>query len=123
MGVVYYGNYATYYEIGRVECIRSLGFSYRSLEEEGIIMPVTENWSKFIRPATYDDMLVVTTQIKAYNGTRIRFEYEIHNQDNVLLNIGYTKLAFLDAKTYRPVKIPDSLDSKIAGYFEETEKK
>ncbi|HRU61004.1 MAG TPA: thioesterase family protein, partial [Bacteroidia bacterium] len=73
MGYVYYGNYATYYEVGRVEALRSLGFSYRSLEDSGVLLPVSDFSVRYRKPAYYDDLLVLTTYITALAGVRLHF--------------------------------------------------
>ena len=104
MGFVYYGNYATYLEVARVETFRHLGFSYREMEEEGILMPVLEYKTKFIRPATYDDLLTIKVKIKEKSELRIRFEYEIYNESNTLLNICETTLVFISKETGKPAK-------------------
>ncbi|PWJ44964.1 acyl-CoA thioesterase [Sediminitomix flava] len=119
MGVVYYGNYATFYETGRTESFRHLGLSYKSMEEEGIMLPVLENWSKFIKPAKYDDLLTVKTMLKEMPNSRIRFDYEIFNEKGDLLNIGYTILVFLDSKSFRPMRMPESIKSLLDPYFQE----
>src|SRR5210317_1101777 len=98
MGYVYYGNYATYYEVARVETLRNLGFSYKLLEEDGIIMPVTENKSKFIRPAKYDDLLTIKVIVDELPRKRITFKYEIYNEKEKLINLGETMLAFVNMK-------------------------
>ena len=116
MGLVYYGNYATFYEVGRVEAIRSLGFSYKEIEDMGVIMPVIENWSKFIRPAVYDDLLTIQTAIKEIQGSRITFEYELYNQANTLLNIGYTKLVWLKPETMKPAPFPEPIKKSLLAY-------
>jgi len=77
MGYVYYGHYATYYEIGRVETFRKLGLSYKKLEESGVMMPVLDLKIKFIKPAKYDDLLIIRTVIRKLPTVRIHFEYEI----------------------------------------------
>jgi acyl-CoA thioester hydrolase len=109
MGYVYYGNYATFYEVGRVEALRDLGLSYSELEKMGIMMPVLELRSKFIKPAFYDQLLTVTTIIRVLPNTRIRFEYEITDQDNQLLNIGETTLVFVEMSRNRPVGAPEGI--------------
>ena len=96
MGFVYYGNYATYYEVTRVEALRSLGISYKILEENGVLMPVLENWSKYIRPAKYDDLLTIKLFLKEMPTMRITFEYEVFNEDKKLINLGSTTLVFLE---------------------------
>ncbi len=102
MGYVYYGNYATYFEVARVETFRSLGFSYKEMEEEGIMMPVLEYKTKFIRPAKYDDLLTIKIFVKEKPGVRIRFEYEIYNEEGTLLNISETTLVFISKTTGKP---------------------
>ncbi len=109
MGYVYYGNYATYYEVARVEWLRNLGFSYKSLEEQGVMMPVVENKSKFIRPAKYDDLLTVKIILKELPVKRITFEYEIYNEREKLINLGETILAFVNMKSGKPCDTPDSI--------------
>src|SRR5688572_29427719 len=104
MGYVYYGNYAMYYEVGRVESLRQLGLTYKSLEEMGIMMPVLENHSRYKMPARYDELLTVRTTIKEMPGTRITFFYEICNEEKGLVNEGETQLVFIDMKTNRPRK-------------------
>lgn len=117
MGFVYYGNYAAYYEVGRVEALRSLGLTYRSMEESGIILPVLENYSKYILPALYDDLLTIAVMIREIPGTRIKFEYELYNQDNKLINLGYTTLVFVDLKTGRPMEIPAFILEILKPFF------
>ncbi len=102
MGYVYYGNYATYFEVARVETFRSLGFSYKEMEDEGIMMPVLEYKTKFIRPAKYDDLLTIKVFVKEKPGVRIRFEYEIYNEEETLLNISETTLVFISKITGKP---------------------
>jgi acyl-CoA thioester hydrolase len=117
MGFVYYGNYAAYYEVARVEALRSLGLTYRSMEENGIILPVLENYSKYILPALYDDLLTIAVMIRETPGTRIKFEYELYNQDNKLINLGYTTLVFVDLKTGRPMEIPAFILEILKPFF------
>ena len=88
MGYVYYGHYAMYYEVGRVESLRQLGLSYRELEEMGVMMPVLENRSKYLAPARYDDLLRIVTTLREKPGVKIRFEYDIYNGDNTLIHQG-----------------------------------
>src|SRR5258706_4877260 len=87
MGYVYYGNYAQYFEVARVEALRSLGFSYRTLEDEGIILPVLNYSVKYIRPAFYDDELTIKVVIKEMPMARIRFDYEVYNEKKELITI------------------------------------
>lgn len=118
MGYLYYGNYALYYEVGRVEMIRELGLSYRKMEDEGIIMPVAELKSKYIRPALYDDLITVKTILKAYpQDHKITFYSELYNEKEELLNLGATTLVFLEAKTRQKIEIPSILAEKIKPFF------
>jgi len=118
MGVVYYGNYAQLYEIGRTEALRSLGLTYKEIEATGVIMPVTEIHSRFLRPALYDDLLTVVTIVKEMPlHSRIVFHNEIYNEKNELLNVGDVTLYFLDAKTKKRSDIPQKIKEKLVEYF------
>jgi len=117
MGVVYYGNYALYYEVGRVEALRSIGITYKGLEESGVMMPVAEVTSKYIRPAKYDDELTIRTTIAKLPTASMHFEYEILNEAGVLLHKGTTVLVFINMGTNKPVRCPQELYSKLQTYF------
>lgn len=117
MGYVYYGNYATYYEVARVETFRSLGFPYKKLEEMGIGMPVLSLNIKYIQPGKYDDELSITVSIPEKPKARIRFEYEIKNQNDKLINIGETELVFINLESGRPVRMPEVLSSLLEPYY------
>ncbi len=117
MGYIYYGNYAAYYEVARVESLRQLGLSYRDMEKEGVIMPVLENYSKYLLPGRYDELLTVSVTVKKKPGFKIIFNYEIFNERGLLINIGETKLAFIDTNTNKPCRIPDSMEKILAEYF------
>ena len=123
MGYVYYGNYAMYYEVARVESLRQLGLTYKSLEEKGVMMPVLENHSKFIAPARYDDLLRIVTTLREKPGVRIRFEYEIFNEGNQLLHKGETLLVFLDMKTNKPCRPPREMEAVLEPFFPGTNEK
>lgn len=107
MGYVYYGNYAAYFEVGRVELLRKLGTSYRTLEESGVMLPVLEYKVNYKKPALYDDEIKVVTTIKELPSVRITFYYEIFNEQNELLNTAETTLVFVDKSTNRPCKAPE----------------
>ena len=117
MGFVYYGNYATYYEVTRVEALRSLGISYKSMEKMGILLPVLENYSKYIRPAKYDDLLTIKLFLKEMPAMRITFEYEVFNEDKKLINLGSTTLVFLDKSSGKPMQIPGVVQDVLKPYF------
>lgn len=118
MGYVYYGNYARYYEIGRVEALRSIGFHYKAMEDEGVMMPVYENRSRYIQPARYDDELSIKVTIKSMPKVRIVFDYEIRNQQGVLLNVGETTLVFQRRDNAKLCVAPDRLLEKLQIYFD-----
>src|ERR671912_131747 len=109
MGYVYYGNYAMYYEVARVESLRQLGLTYKELENMGVMMPVLENHSKFIAPGRYDDLLRIKTTLRTLPGVKIKFEYEIFNESNSLIHTGETLLAFVDKSTSRPCRPPQPM--------------
>ncbi len=118
MGVVYYGNYAQFYEIGRAEAIRQLGYTYKDIEGMGIIMPVVEMNSKFLRPAKYDDLITVKTTLRELpTGHAINFYFEIFNEEDKLLNAGNVLLYFMEATTMKRTKMPADLEEKLKGYF------
>lgn len=117
MGFVYYGNYSTYYEVARVEALRSLGLTYKKLEETGILMPVIENKSKYFRPARYDDLLSVQLKIPALKKKRITFEYEIYNEQGKLIHTGATTLTYVNAETGQTCDAPDMLMDLFKPYF------
>lgn len=105
MGVVYHGNYYTWFEVGRSEFFNSLGYTYKTLEEEGIILPVTESSCKYIKPAKYYDEIIIRTKIDTLKGVRIIFDYEIiRKEDNVLLAKGKTTHAFVN-KELKPIRM------------------
>ncbi len=118
MGYVYYGHYATYYEVGRVELFRSLGFSYRELEESGIQMPVTQMRCKYLKPATYDEVVRIVTSIREKPTARITFYYDLYNPEDELINTGETTLVFIDTQRERPIKVPDWFLEAVQPYFD-----
>ena len=117
MGYVYYGNYAEFYEVGRIDSLRKLGFSYKIMEDNGIMLPVLSLQIKYIRPAFFDDLLTVVTSVSQLPKTRIQFSYEIFNEKNELLNIGNTELVFINKNTNKPCLAPDDFLKAIALYF------
>jgi acyl-CoA thioester hydrolase len=119
MGYVYYGYYAMYYEVARVESLRRLGITYREIEEMGVIMPVLENKSRYLAPGRYDELLTIVTTIKEKPGVRIRFDYQIFNEEKKLINEGETLLAFVDKKSNRPCRPPLAMQTVLEPYFNE----
>lgn len=117
MGYVYYGNYAVYFEVARVEAMRNLGMSYKELEQSGIMMPVLEHTSRYLQPATYDDLLTIVVTIKELPAVRITFHYEIYNEADRLIHTGETQLVFLNAATMRPCRPPEAILALLRPYF------
>ena len=115
MGVVYHGNYAQYFEMGRVEWLRNMGVSYKWMEENGVMLPVVSLTMNYKKPARYDDLLTVKTILKSQTSVKIEFDYEIYNEKNELLTTGYSMLVFVDMKTRRPILPPSYVLEKIAG--------
>ncbi len=106
MGVVYYSNYAVFYEVGRTEMFRSLGIPYSLLEEQGVALPVVELISHYHKSARYDDLITVESTIETLPTVKIKINYRILNEAGVLLNDGSTTLVFVDMKTGRPTRCP-----------------
>jgi acyl-CoA thioester hydrolase len=118
MGLVYYGHYAQFYEIGRTEAIRQIGFTYKQVEAMGIILPVTEVHSKFLRPAKYDDIITIKTTVKEMpQNSKIIFYAEIYNEQNQLLNTGAVTLVFLNASTMKRCDMPELLKKNLTNFF------
>lgn len=117
MGMVYYGNYPAYYEVGRVEALRKMGYSYKKLEDSGIMMPVLECHLRYHKPARYDDLLSITAIVKEVPSIKIRFDIEIHNEAGELLNTGYTTLAFVNSDSFRPRRAPQDMCSLLEEFI------
>lgn len=117
MGYVYYGNYATYFEVARVEALRAVGFSYKTLEEQGVMMPVLELKNKFKSPGYYDELLTVRISIPKMPTLKILFNYEVIGEDGREVNIGETTLVFVNKNTGKPIRIPSQLADLLAPYF------
>jgi acyl-CoA thioester hydrolase len=117
MSYVYYGIYAMYYEVARVESFRQLGVTYKELEAIGVMMPVLENHSKFLAAARYDEILRIVTTIREKPSVRIKFEFEIYNEKNELINQGETLLAFIDQQTRKPRRPPEKLVTVLQPFF------
>lgn len=113
MGVVYHGNYAQYFEMGRVEWLRSLGVSYKWMEENGVMLPVVSLQMNYKKPAFYDDLLTVKTIFKSQTSVKIEFDYEIYNEAGFLLTTGYSMLVFVDKKTGKPTLPPSYVTEKL----------
>ena len=119
MGYVYYGNYASYYEVARVEMLRSLGTSYKAMEANGVMMPVLELKCKYIKPARYDEEITIKVKMPSKPTIRISFSYELFNETNELINIGETTLVFVDMLKNKPCLPPQDFIDRLLPYFEE----
>jgi acyl-CoA thioester hydrolase len=118
MDVVYYGNYAQYFEVARAESIRNLGFTYKEMEAAGIIMPVVEMQTKFLRPAHYDDLLNIKTILRELpTDHRIQFEHEVYNQEKKLLTIGKVVLYFVKIGSFERTAMPERLRELLSSFF------
>lgn len=113
MAVVYHGNYAQYFEMGRVEWLRNLGVSYKSMEEEGVMLPVVSLTMNYKKPARYDDLLTVRTILKKQESVKIEFDYEIKNETGELLTTGNSILVFVNMKSGRPTLPPQYILEKL----------
>lgn len=113
MGIVYYGNYAQYFEVGRVEWLRKLGVSYKQMEQDGLMLPVIKMTVEFKKPALYDDLIKVKTQLVKLPSASIEFHYEITNQSGEILTLGNTVLVFMNVETNRPTRCPKFLMDKL----------
>lgn len=118
MGYMYYGNYATFYEVGRVEMLRSLGLTYKSMEESGIIMPVIDLKCKYIKPALYDEEITVKVFIDKMPSLRIHFRYELYNESDELINMGETTLVFIDQEMKKACLPSKEFLEKLSVYFD-----
>lgn len=117
MGYVYYGNYAQYFEVGRVEGLRQLGMNYKTMEDSGVMLPVYTFNIKYFKPAFYDELLTIKSIIKEIPSARISFEYETYNEKSELLNKADTTLVFIDKKTNKPCNAPQEFIDKLKVYF------
>lgn len=118
MGYVYYGVYAQYYEVGRVDAMRQLGFSYKDVEANGILMPVVEFIVNYKKPAFYDDEITIITYIKKKpEGLKIIFDYECYNSQKELLNTGKVTLVCVDKLTQKMVKLPNWFNKALSSFF------
>ena len=113
MGVVYHGNYASYFEIARTEWLRNLGVTYKELENKGIMLPVISLFFNFIKSAKYDDVLTITVILKKKPLVKIEFDYEIYNQKIEKISVGNSVLAFMDMKTNKPLRCPNYILEKL----------
>jgi len=119
MGVVYHSNYAVYFEVGRTEMFREIGLTYNEMEKNNVMLPLVDLHINYKRPAKYDDLVTVTTSVNEMPNLKIRFDYEIHNEQGDLLVNGYTTLVFIDMQRNRPMRMPDNIRAILEPYFVE----
>ena len=117
MGFVYYGVYAQYYEVGRVELLRSLGISYKSIEENGFELPVLNFNINYKKPAYYDDKLTLKTSLKEMPTSKIIFFYECFNDNNQLINNGEISLVFVNKETKKPCRAPEIITRRLSSFL------
>jgi acyl-CoA thioester hydrolase len=117
MGYMYYGNYAEFYEVGRVEMLRSLGLTYSGMEQSGIKMPVLELNCKYLKPALYDEEITVKVIMDKMPGIRIHFRYELYNENQELINKGETLLVFVNMQSNRPCLPPQDFLDRLKPFF------
>lgn len=118
MGFLYYGHYALYYEVGRAEAIRQLGFTYRELEELGIQMPVVDLHVQYLRPAKYDDLITVQTSLKSLpESSSVQFHSELYNEAGQLINKGVTTLVFYDPVGRKKATMHPELRKRLLPFF------
>lgn len=113
MGVVYHGNYPQYLELGRVEWLRALGISYAKMEESGYILPVTSISIQYKKPAVYDQLITIRTHLRNIPTVRISFDYEIADLEGEILATAQTDLAFINAKTRKPIRCPQYILDRL----------
>jgi acyl-CoA thioester hydrolase len=116
MGYVYYGNYALYFEEARTELIRSVGLSYKELEQKGVMLPVVNMNVEYKQPAVYDELLTITTCIKGNIGRKITFVSEVYNEAGNKLNTAEITLVFITVESGKVISCPDFLKSKLSKY-------
>ncbi|MFT5779839.1 MAG: acyl-CoA thioester hydrolase [Crocinitomicaceae bacterium] len=113
MGYCYYGNYAQYYEVGRVETLRKLGISYKELEADNVMLPVSELNVRYKHPAKYDDLLRIRTTIREMTGARLMFDYTVVNELDKVISEGSTTLVFVSKETMKPIQPPDNFTALV----------
>lgn len=113
MGFVYYGNYAQYFEMGRTEWLRKLGITYKTMEENGIMLPVMNLNINYLKPAKYDDLLTLKTTLIKMPSAKIEFSYEVFNEENELLTTANTTLVFVNMETNKPTRAPEYVLKKL----------
>ena len=109
MGIVYYANYLTWFEVGRSDLLRQLGASYRELENKRIFLPVIEAHCQYLRPAHYDDVIEIRTTASRLSRVRIHFEYEISRPDDAMVLASGSTVHVATNSAGKPCRLPDDV--------------
>jgi acyl-CoA thioester hydrolase len=118
MGIVHHANYAQYYELARTECFEACsGMSYATMEAEGVMLPILELQSRYLKPAYYNQILTIKSIVNTIPSVRLNVDYEIYNEANELINTGKTTLVFVNKETRRPCQPPESFMKNVRQYF------
>lgn len=118
MGVVHHSNYAQYYEVARTECFEACsGMTYETMEAEGVMLPILEMQSKFLKPALYNQTLTIKSIVKEKPSIKLTVDYEIYNEANELINTGKTVLVFVNKTSRRPCQPPANFMENVKQYF------
>jgi acyl-CoA thioester hydrolase len=118
MGIVHHSNYAQYYELARTECFEACsGMTYAAMEADGVMLPILELQSKYLKPAYYNEVLTIKSIVKELPSVRLNVDYEIYNEANELINTGKTTLVFVNKANRRPCAPPESFMKNVRQYF------
>lgn len=118
MGVVHHSNYAQYYELARTECFEACsGMTYEAMEAEGVMLPILDFQSRFLKPALYNQVLTIKSIVSVLPSIRLKVDYEIHNEANELINTGSTTLVFVNKQSRRPCQPPENFMKNVRQYF------
>lgn len=117
MGVVYHGNYAQYFEAGRAEAFRNLGYTYKNFEADGFSLPVVEMKTRFIKPAKYDDLLTILTIIKTVPSRKLTIFTELYNELGELITNAEISFIFVKSKNMSLISAPEKFKAILSPFF------
>lgn len=117
MGYCYYGNYAQFFEMGRVELLRNIGISYKKMEDSGIMLPVSDFKISYLKPVFYDDEITIDTSIRKLPNTRIIFDYQIRNEAEEKTTVGETTLVFIKVENMKPTRPPEAIIAALSDFY------
>lgn len=120
MGIAHHSNYLKYYETARWELFRSLGVSYKSIEERGYMLPVIKLSSRYVKAIHYDDQITIESSLKSLKGARVWFTYKLYNSIGELVNEGETELAFVKKENMKPCPVPEFILDVILAHSAES---